>query len=101
MEQVNKAIVNTAKMKIDLKNLDGTVPEKHDRWGWFSGDLYFDGEKIGKVSHNHQKTDIKCKNKKELREFADKFPDVPPHGLRTDAETIIRMVAFDKLKENE
>lgn len=100
-DDVSIGVVQTAKFKIGLKDVHGELPNKHNKWGWFSADLHFEGEKVGTVCHNTAGTEIKCECEKRLDDFADRFPPLPPHSCETDAKMIIRLMAFQKLRNQQ
>ena len=101
IESEDPSVVNTAKMKLELRNLKGEPPNRENRWGWFQADVHFEGEKVGVATHNTAGTSVRCTCTDDMEDFADRFPDLPPHQMKTDIETIIRMMAFHKLEKRK
>jgi hypothetical protein len=92
-----KGVIGTARMRIRLKDVRGKAPCQSDPWGHFTAAVTFDGEEVGVCRHSKEGTSLKADREKEMRDFVSRFPKVPPHNRNLDLETVIRMMAFEKL----
>lgn len=94
----SKAVIGTAKMRIRLQDVKGNAPSEKEPWGRFAATVIFDGEDVGTVRHDGNETNLQVEGESEMRIFIKRFPDMPPHHSNSlDLETVIRMIAFEKL----
>jgi hypothetical protein len=93
-----RGIIGTARMRIRLEDVKGEAPCQSDPWGHFTATVTFDGKEVGACRHDGSETDLQVDREKDMRDFVSQFPAVPPHHSKSlDLETVIRMMAFEKL----